>query len=202
MTPCEKAYRERIKRQHPVGTRFERLTVVRHERRNDGRWLLICKCTCGKIKKVDRACDLRHGYVKSCGCLNRELASKRRLGKPPPGILPVGQAGLRLALRNYKLWAQRRNLTFELTDEEFFKLSRLPCTYCGSPPEQRNCYGKYNKGCVMNGIDRQNTLLGYTKNNSVPCCKHCNRAKWRMTVPEFKAWIQRAATHLKINVSC
>ena len=40
------------------------------------RWL--CKCECGNFKEVD-AGKLKNGEVKSCGCLNRELVSKRSL---------------------------------------------------------------------------------------------------------------------------
>lgn len=201
MTPAQQAYCQRVKRLYPVGTTYGRLTITGYRRRNDGVWLLICRCSCGKKKVIDHACHLRNGLVKSCGCLNRELASKRRLGKPPACKLPAGQAGLHLMLRSYKLHAKRRNLPFELTDSAFFKLTQQPCTYCGKPPEARNQAGNYNKGCVVNGVDRQDTLIGYTVHNSVSCCKQCNRAKYRMSVQEFKAWIVRVVTHSKINIS-
>jgi hypothetical protein len=41
---------------------------------------------------------------------------------------------------------------------------------------QQNCYLCGRKG--PNGIDRIDTLVGYTLDNSKPCCAICNRAKW------------------------
>lgn len=40
-----------------------------------------CVCDCGTEKNV-RACDLKSGRTKSCGCYMKEMASKRAKGKP------------------------------------------------------------------------------------------------------------------------
>lgn len=60
------------------GIRFERLLVlfeVPKTNKSTTRWQ--CICDCGNI--VERnANDLKKGHVKSCGCLQRELASTRR----------------------------------------------------------------------------------------------------------------------------
>ncbi len=46
-----------------------------------------------------------------------------------------------------------------------------------------------------NGVDRLDNAKGYTLENSVPCCKHCNIAKRSMTVDEFKQWISKVYAH-------
>lgn len=63
---------------HPLeltGQIFERLTVIKAvDKGINLRWL--CQCSCGNTKPI-RGADLKRGYVKSCGCLNRELLSER-----------------------------------------------------------------------------------------------------------------------------
>lgn len=59
------------------GMRFGRLLAVRPEQKEACRitkWR--CLCDCGEITFV-RAWHLKQGTVRSCGCLNRELLSKR-----------------------------------------------------------------------------------------------------------------------------
>lgn len=59
------------------GTVFSRLTVVREAGRSpQGRSLWACTCICGGSKTVSGT-NLRSGYVRSCGCLAKELASAR-----------------------------------------------------------------------------------------------------------------------------
>ncbi len=52
-----------------VGQRFGRLTAVGVDPGNHRN--LICRCDCGNTKVV-RVDALRHGNVKSCGCLGKE----------------------------------------------------------------------------------------------------------------------------------
>jgi hypothetical protein len=62
---------------------FGRLTVledVGKDKWRDTLWL--CKCSCGKEKVVSGS-NLRSGNTKSCGCLQKELASETLKGKHP-----------------------------------------------------------------------------------------------------------------------
>ena len=58
-----------------VGTTFSRLTVLykvdKNTKKTDAYWL--CRCICGK-EKVVASSHLRNEKIKSCGCLNKELA--------------------------------------------------------------------------------------------------------------------------------
>lgn len=60
-----------------TGLRFGRLVVLKIVRRSTSvRWL--CRCDCGVEKLILGSSGLRSGGTKSCGCLNREVATKRQ----------------------------------------------------------------------------------------------------------------------------
>lgn len=69
----------------------------------------------------------------------------------------------------YKKNAKKRNIDFQLTKEDFYKLTSLKCHYCGDINE-------------YNGIDRIDSNLGYIKENCVPCCEYCNKMKLNYSI--------------------
>ncbi len=63
-----------------TGMRFGRLVVVKDAGRDkfgNSKW--ECLCDCGNTHTVIGS-DMRRGYVSSCGCLAREITSKRTKG--------------------------------------------------------------------------------------------------------------------------
>jgi len=59
-----------------IGQTFGRLTVLEYQgvdRAHNSKWL--CLCECGETRVV-LGCNLKKGDTKSCGCLNKEMASK------------------------------------------------------------------------------------------------------------------------------
>ena len=44
---------------------------------------------------------------------------------------------------------------------------------------------------MYSGLDRINNEVGYTRQNVVPCCIICNRAKNSMPFKDFIDWINR-----------
>ena len=60
-----------------TGKKFGRLTALEptEEKTKDGRRIWKCICDCGN-KTIQRGYDLRKGNVVSCGCYQRENASK------------------------------------------------------------------------------------------------------------------------------
>jgi len=56
--------------------KFHRLIVIKysHTKNNQAYWL--CRCDCGK-EKIIWGNDLRQNKIKSCGCWNKEQATKR-----------------------------------------------------------------------------------------------------------------------------
>jgi hypothetical protein len=136
---------------------------------NDRRW--FCKCECGVIKPVQVG-NLMNGNSTQC----RSCAA-RRSGK--------GIASFRIILGTYKTNAENRGLVWNLTDDQFYKLTQGCCAYCGDPPS--NCFQKANcEGAfVYNGVDRVDNTLGYDEDNTVSCCKVCNWMKSDQSVEEF-----------------
>ena len=76
-----------------IGIRFGRLIVIEFAGQdwNGHCWFTLwkCKCDCGK-EVVVQGNSLQSGATKSCGCLNREIASKtmsKRMGKNHPNYI-------------------------------------------------------------------------------------------------------------------
>jgi len=65
--------------------KFGRLTVlgIAYRKKYIGCSVIYwkCRCECGKIRNIDGR-NLRNGNSKSCGCLNKEINSKRMKGIP------------------------------------------------------------------------------------------------------------------------
>lgn len=60
-----------------TGQRFGRLFVLKFKGRDkSSHYKWECQCDCGKITFVD-ATHLKNGHTQSCGCLHKELLSKR-----------------------------------------------------------------------------------------------------------------------------
>jgi hypothetical protein len=87
-----------------------------------------------------------------------------------------------------------RGLDFSLTAEEFSRLTQSSCFYCGDSPAQvkRTVFEEI----VLNGIDRVDNNLGYSKENTVPCCKPCNFMKREMSWSDFTERCARIASHM------
>lgn len=58
-----------------VSDRFGKL-VVRQLSRKSGRLAAVCACDCGKMTVVLRS-NVKRGLTKSCGCIQREVTSRR-----------------------------------------------------------------------------------------------------------------------------
>lgn len=71
--------------------------------------------------------------------------------------------------------ASDRNLAFELSEENYWKIKGSNCYLCGIKSENGH----------INGIDRFNNKLGYTIENSRPCCGHCNIIKKHIDHSQF-----------------
>jgi len=164
-----------------TGNRYGKLTVLGRSGKKTRDPIWVCECNCGNFSRPS-IYSLRSGHTKSCGCNRAEAAA-----------IAEGLAAFNLVFRNYKNGAKNRGLVFEINKEEFRKISSMDCFYCGSKPatvkETNN--GSY----TYNGMDRKDNSIGYTKDNIVPCCETCNRAKLQMTVKEFLGWVERVSEH-------
>jgi len=48
---------------------------------------------------------------------------------------------------------------------------------------------------IYNGVDRIDSTKGYIKDNLVPCCEICNKAKSNLDIEIFLNWVNRIKKH-------
>lgn len=147
-----------------------------------------CRChLCGRVKNIS-AGALGAGRSQTCGCYRHNR-------------LPRGLAAFHDLVRRYRNDARRSGRDWALTRDDCLRLFKLPCHYCGAPPQQGHSRGakKSNGTFIYNGLDRRDNNLGYHIGNVVPCCSVCNRAKLKQSEEEFIAWILRVVEHLKLR---
>ena len=182
-----------------VGERYGRLLVTSHagkDARNKHLWL--CKCDCGN-EKVVVSDNLSSGKSKSCGCLLREFL--KRKGNQYGLYEDRQEAMLKVQYSHLKRRHTKNNMVGVVIDyEKFKKLSKSKCKYCGTEYskviEDRLNESKSQKRLSeeilkINGIDRLDSNIGYTNENSVACCKTCNFAKNTLSESEFYLWIKK-----------
>jgi len=118
-----------------------------------------------------------------------------------PGLsLPLYEASFNELLFSYKYHAKRRNLEWDLNKEEFRNLTKQNCFFCGKAPNQGSHKNKgFNGIYVYNGLDRVDNKKGYLKENIVPCCSICNRAKSNRSYDEFISWIEKVNQFIKVK---
>ena len=179
--------------------RYGRLLVIKHagkDKRNKHLWL--CKCDCGN-EKVVVADNLSSGKSKSCGCLKREFLAKK--GNQFGLYKDRQKAMMKVQYSHLKRRHSNNQMSGEIIDFETFSvLSKSRCKYCGLEyskeiedrlNESKNKKRLSDEVLKVNGIDRIDPSVGYTKENSVSCCKYCNFAKHTMTEDEFYKWIKK-----------
>jgi len=182
-----------------TGLKYGRLTAIAHrgkDHRNKHLWL--CKCECGN-EKVVVSDNLSSGKSNSCGCLKAEFLSNsgfqfRGIKDRENAVLKVQYSHLKR--RNTKIDSKNKVIDFFT----FKELSKSKCKYCGLEHSKEiedrlseRSEGKKlsNNVIKINGIDRVDSGIGYTKENSVACCKFCNFAKHTMSKDDFYKWIKR-----------
>lgn len=186
-----------------IGNRYGKLIVCKLIGRNTRkRYLYECKCDCGNTKIVPQDL-LTSGKTKSCGCL---LTFARTVAnKYPDRIKALFKIRyFSLKKRHNKIAPNQTCISFD----EFINLSTHECFYCGREEsiEIRDVRrdvkdGIRNRTIVSdtilkcNGIDRIDSNDGYTLNNSVTCCKHCNFAKNSLSITDFKELIIKIYEH-------
>lgn len=165
-----------------TGQKFNKLTAlapIRSKTNKHIHWQ--CRCDCGKFTSP-RQSHLVSGATKSCGCINH-------VGNYKVNALDMYKQWL---FKTYQHGAVKRNLAFELTKEQVFILSQQRCHYCNAPPTGKILQYKWREESLQyNGIDRIDSMQGYTIINVVPCCHYCNVAKSNHTTEEFLVWASR-----------
>ena len=91
----------------------------------------------------------------------------------------------------YKYRALRKNFAFELSIEEFKKLTSENCYYCNKIPSHKMHPGRYNGDYLYNSLDRIDNSKGYILSNCITACGDCNNMRNTiLTVDEMKVAMQ------------
>ena len=159
---------------------FGYLTAIAPTKRrsNGGNVIWECACSCGRntCAKIifAHSGDLAWGTTNSCQQQQHDKS-----------IHPA----IRQYFTNTRYNAYYRNYIFELTLVQFITIIQQPCRYCGANNDIKRItqHGKQITRWALraNGIDRRNNDLGYTVENSIPCCALCNLAKRSMSAYEY-----------------
>ena len=168
-----------------VGKKFGALTVIqkigiRHNTISS----YNCICDCG-IQKTYRGNYLMYGKIKSCGCKRTHTAKNNALV---------------IIYNTYRNQAKRRDFEFNLKKERFEELITSPCFYCKKIETNKTAVQRSknlgNRFFLHNGIDRIDNNIGYTEENSIPCCQTCNYMKKDMTFQDWKKHMELILTTL------
>lgn len=156
-------------------------------------WELLCEC--GKTHYA-RADDVLRHRITNCGCNTTSHLSAA--GMKSRKLDPKVSSARAIWRGNYK----------DCDFDTFYYLSQQPCDYCGSLPHRVANIAKYSSrkdlysdtqlhqgNFAYNGLDRIDNTKGHYKDNVVPCCWDCNRAKGNRTRAEFLAHNARIYLH-------
>lgn len=158
---------------------------------NNGYLCWMVECEFCKQKKEYPSYYLKR-RVLSCDCDKWGNEYAEKIGRKS---LPNKQSHVNTIYRHYERAAKDRNLSFEISKEDFRSLIEKECFYCGKEPEihytSKNLRGKYK----WNGVDRVDNTKGYSLSNCVPCCKQCNFSKRDLKQEEFLKWIEAVYKH-------
>lgn len=187
-----------------IGNTFNKLKVLEfigvrrftHKDRIRNKYFYRCLCECGNTTEIASS---NFKTTKSCGCATLEgykISANKQRGIPRPQIQkPKGESVLHSVFLAYKNGAKKRNITFNLTKDQFRNLTDKNCAYCGTPPNVTKKNSKDNTARNMNGIDRVDSHTGYELSNCVPCCKICNYMKHELSIEQWKNHMLKVLNH-------
>lgn len=126
-----------------TGQQFGRLTVLyrlHNNHKKDAYWL--CVCDCGNLKEV-RLDHLQNGNSKSCGCLAKEITSKRSVKHK--------QCNTRL----YKIWGSMKRRCYNVKDKRYTDYGGRGIAVCS---EWRNDFMSFYNWSMANGYNDNLTI--------------------------------------------
>jgi hypothetical protein len=165
------------KRKNLLGKKFGKLTplsLVVDNKNNRSKWNCLCDCGNYIVIFATSLCKTENP-TKSCGCLRKNTEFKKK---------EEGLSAFNQVYKSYRLNSKYRKLDFKINKEQFAKITKEDCYYCGEPPSiitKFICNGQY----IYNGIDRVDNSKGYTIENCVPCCTDCNFLKGNFEQEKF-----------------
>jgi len=196
-----KVYENRIKHVKFIGTIIGKVEIVDFDKVEEGNGRNIYyykyKCICGNIESAPKYSLLQSKKSRNTYCCSKcrknKLSEWAKTAKVKYNDPVEGKCSILFS--NYRTKCKRKKWEFELTFEQFKQLVTSNCHYCNLEPNKcRMDRSKSRQGIsriYFNGIDRLNSLLGYSIMNVVPCCEDCNKAKRNLSYQQFLNLIKR-----------
>ncbi len=177
--------------QDTIGKRFGRLEVTAVSGTDKhGHTVVVCKCDCGKETQVTPS-NLRQGNKRSCGCLRKEMLTKRNKasGVNSRGCKSSNWTGYEGISGHYwskiRLGAKRRSLSFDISIEYAWKVFLAQAGKCALTgcSLTLNTFNKGTSGTAS--LDRIDSSKGYEFGNIQWLHKDVNIAKQDKSDAEF-----------------
>ena len=169
-------HKTNLKHDIKIGDVFKRLTVI-ELLFNPSNKKVKCRCECGNETILSVSNLLK---TNSCGCFHKEIMASKNPWQTE--------------LNSYKHHnADKRNLIWDLSLENFIKLINQNCFYCNLEPNITTHVSKLKR----NSIDRVDSTIGYILSNCVPCCKVCNNMKKNLPQSQFIELISKIYLNIK-----
>lgn len=153
-----------------IDQRFGRLIAIRAtEKRKNGKIIWLCKCDCGNSVEI-RSSALKHGDIKSCGCLQKEIITRIRFKH--------GEEGTRL----YIIWSNMKLRCLNKNNPAYKRYGERGIEICD---EWKNDFLAFRFWAILNGyqdhltIDRIDNDGDYEPNNCQFLTKPENSRKGR-----------------------
>lgn len=177
-----------------TGDKFGMLTAMSFSKTNKkgGGLYWLFQCDCGN--QVSRRWhQVKTGKLDHCGCQSLKKLVTARYGKNNRSAMALIDV-----YKQYKSRAKAKHRDFTLSLQQFILLICSNCFYCGQPPSNTHVTRKRKfltlpPEVTYNGIDRYDSGLGYTPENSVTACKICNYAKRDTDILTFLEWAKRVS---------
>lgn len=165
------------------GKKFDKLTAIKINRVVKMVSYWDFQCDCGNSKTA-RGSHVSAGKIKTCGDC---------------GATPEQEFFFKKDIyRNHLTSLKRRTSKNKLIEnnlsfDNYVDICSKPCVYCGLMDVK-----KYSNGAVIsfNGVDRIDSNIGYTLENSQPCCGRHNLAKRTFSHEDYIKDIKIQYEHL------
>jgi hypothetical protein len=182
---------------YTVGQFFGKLEIVEILPSSGAGTAVKLRCICHYCNSETIKSGDKIKKRNSCGCQQNNSSTWKRVGpKTKPWQLASGQSARNNLKYQYQRGAEKRNLKFDLTDEEFDAIVAGDCAYCGDKtPAKIKGQGKTSGDFNYTGIDRIDSSEGYVKYNCVSCCWSCNNMKGKLELEKFMEQIEKIYNH-------